>query len=137
MNKIRVDNLAKLSVLVHLQQGPRHGYELIKETRRTTGKTISPGTIYPFLRLLAKESLVSVGRPGEREKTDYRLTPKGRRLVSDLLEQFGALVAAAIQPRLTSCAHCGAKVYAGAFTKNVKGKTLSFCCRYCAADYKG
>jgi len=68
----------RLALLFLLQDGPKHGYELIKELETRSGGfyRASAGTIYPTLQQLEDEDLVaSEQREGKRV---YRLTDKGR-----------------------------------------------------------
>lgn len=41
-----------------------------------------------------------------------------------------------IKEDLTTCAHCGCKVYEGAYKEEINGKELAFCCKHCARSYK-
>ncbi len=65
-------------VLRALSEQPMHGYEVIKvlEERFQGFYRPSAGAVYPALRSLQREGLVSV-RGSERRKT-YHITPKGR-----------------------------------------------------------
>jgi DNA-binding PadR family transcriptional regulator len=67
----------KAALLLALQEGPAHGYELGHRLERASGGAWrpSPGSIYPTLQMLADEELVSFE---EREgKTIYTLTASG------------------------------------------------------------
>jgi len=69
----------RLAILSLLAEGPRHGYELIKQLEARAGGLYraSAGTVYPTLQLLEDEGLVvSESRDGKRV---YRLTPEGER----------------------------------------------------------
>ena len=69
---------ARLAILALLEEGPRHGYQLIQDIReRSHGAwNPSPGSIYPALSALQDEGLI------DDEKLDGRrvfsLTPAGR-----------------------------------------------------------
>jgi DNA-binding PadR family transcriptional regulator len=70
---------ARLAILSLLEDGPKHGYELIKHLEARSGGLYraSAGTVYPTLQLLEDEGLVvSETREGKRV---YRLTPEGAR----------------------------------------------------------
>ena len=69
----------RLYLLALLEQGPRHGYELITALSDRFGGTYrpSPGTIYPRLARLEEEGLVRRADDGGRRST-YTLTDAGR-----------------------------------------------------------
>ncbi len=80
-------------VLRILADGPRHGYEIIKEIERVTRGRWKPaaGTLYPLLEQLRSEGLIEVyrvdeGRVKGGRKVVYRLTRDGWRELASLLE---------------------------------------------------
>src|SRR5215813_2778015 len=67
----------RLAILSLLAEGPKHGYELIKQFEIRSGGLYraSAGTIYPTLQLLEDEGLItSETRDGKRV---YRITKEG------------------------------------------------------------
>lgn len=71
----------RLALLSLLSEGPRHGYELMKELEARSGGMYraSAGSVYPTLQQLEDEGLaVSEGVNGKRV---YRLTPEGEQQV--------------------------------------------------------
>lgn len=68
----------RLAILSLLGEGPKHGYQLMKEMQERCGGNYraSPGTIYPTLQLLEDEGMI------ESEKKDgrrvYSLTEAGQ-----------------------------------------------------------
>jgi DNA-binding PadR family transcriptional regulator len=67
----------RLAILSLLKEGPKHGYELIKQFEVRSGGLYraSAGTVYPTLQLLEDEGLiVSETIDGKRV---YRITPEG------------------------------------------------------------
>jgi len=68
----------RLYLLLLLQSGPRHGYELIQALSDRFGGTYRPsaGTIYPRLARLESDGLVSRSEDGR--KATYTLTDLGR-----------------------------------------------------------
>jgi DNA-binding MarR family transcriptional regulator len=62
-----------------LSEGPKHGYQLMKELEERSGGMYkaSAGTIYPTLQQLEDEELIEVER--ENGKKTYRLTAAGRK----------------------------------------------------------
>ncbi|WP_136609681.1 PadR family transcriptional regulator [Sinomonas albida] len=69
----------RLYLLALLEDGPRHGYELIKALSDRFGGTYSPspGTVYPRLAKLQDEGLVEAEPAGRR--SIYRITEAGLR----------------------------------------------------------
>lgn len=67
----------RLYLLALLEDGPRHGYEIIKALDDRFGGTYTPsaGTVYPRLAKLEAEDLVATESAGRR--TVYRITPDG------------------------------------------------------------
>ena len=68
----------RLYLLALLENGPKHGYELIKALGDRFGGTYAPsaGTIYPRLSKLEEEGLVATETEGRRTK--YSITEAGR-----------------------------------------------------------
>lgn len=68
----------RLYLLALLDDGPKHGYEIIQELSDKFGGTYKPsaGTVYPRLAKLGQEGLVSTEQSGRR--TVYRITDAGR-----------------------------------------------------------
>jgi DNA-binding PadR family transcriptional regulator len=133
-----LDDLAKFYILLVLHEGPNHGYRIITKYRHRTGRTLSTGTLYPFLQQLQEQGTVTSEDKsvGKRPRREYCLTRKGRRAVSQLLERFASITAAAFETNLQVCASCGCKVYEGAHVEDINGKQLAFCCHHCARAYQ-
>lgn len=72
----------RLYLLNLLDEGPRHGYDLMQALSERTGGTYTPsaGTIYPRLAKLEEEGLVTKSSDGR--KTVYEITDAGRAEVS-------------------------------------------------------
>lgn len=73
----------KYLILSVLEDGPKHGYEIIREVeRRAKGAYApSPGTVYPTLQMLEDMGLVrSLAR---EERRVYELTDEGRKYVAE------------------------------------------------------
>lgn len=68
----------RLYLLSLLDEGPRHGYDIMQALSDRTGGTYTPsaGTIYPRLAKLEEEGLVSKTVDGR--KTVYEITDAGR-----------------------------------------------------------
>ncbi len=135
MSDIEIKNVIKLFTVLLLSEKEQHGYELMKKMEERTGKKISPGQIYPFLKQLKEHKYVDTEGREERDKLVYYLTPEGKRFVVRLSEKFGDLFEIAIKPKLTECAHCKCEIYKGGYKKKIGGRYLDFCCRNCANSY--
>jgi DNA-binding PadR family transcriptional regulator len=133
-----ITNLTKFYTFLLLNEAPRHGYELMAELGKKTGKKPSAGQIYPLLRSLERKGLVTCKTTmvGDKKKKVYALTREGRKTCVMLMARFSDLVSIVLEPRLTKCAHCGCKVYEGGHRERIEGKTLMFCCVHCANSYK-
>lgn len=68
----------RLFLLGLLDQGPRHGYDIMRDLEQRFSGLYSPsaGTVYPRLAKLEEEGLVE--RTDEGRKASYRLTDAGR-----------------------------------------------------------
>jgi PadR family transcriptional regulator PadR len=132
-----LDDLAKFYVLLVLHEGTTHGYGIIRKYHTRTGRTLSAGTLYPFLQKLEQQQIVtSEDKPvGKRPRREYCLTQKGRRAVNQLLKRFASITTAAFESNLQICASCGCKVFEGAHVEEIDGKQVAFCCHHCAAAY--
>lgn len=134
--EIKITNITKFYTLLLLSEKEKHGYEIIKEIRKKIGKDVSPGQIYPFLKLLEEVEYIKSGEREEREKRKYKLTKKGRLFVNKMLDRFGDLIRLSIEPKLTECAHCGCKIYEGGHKEKINKKELNFCCCHCAKSFR-
>jgi DNA-binding PadR family transcriptional regulator len=135
--QLKVTSLTKLYLLLLLAEGEQCGYALMKKVGCKIGKNVSPGEVYPFLRVLERGGFVVGGKRGARDKCAYRLTtPKGRKLVKNLLETFSEFVEVAVKQRVHKCAFCSCLIYGGGFRAKVGGKTRLFCCENCAKAFR-
>lgn len=128
----KVHNLLRFSLLILLQKGPAHGYELIQKLKKTFHQPVSASHVYPFLHELEKKKWVASKESQNGEKNIYRLTPSGRKEVLALLSQFENLVEASLAQSLSECAHCNCKIFKGAYHREGK----PFCCRFCADAFE-
>jgi DNA-binding PadR family transcriptional regulator len=69
----------RLAILSLLSQGPKHGYQLMKEMKERSGGmyNASTGSVYPTLQQLEDEGLIESGRQSGRRA--YKLTEAGRK----------------------------------------------------------
>lgn len=77
----------KVVVLKALGESPKSGYALMKFIEQKMGAKPSPGSVYPLLDQLKKDSLIhakSVGR-----STEYNLTAEGKQKLKFMEEKRG------------------------------------------------
>jgi DNA-binding PadR family transcriptional regulator len=69
----------RLAILSLLSEGPKHGYQLMKELAERSGGVYraSAGTVYPTLQQLEDEELIQVEQQGGKKV--YTLTDAGRK----------------------------------------------------------
>ncbi|MGD6852868.1 MAG: helix-turn-helix transcriptional regulator [Candidatus Bathyarchaeia archaeon] len=133
-----ISDFSRFYILTILYEGPTHGYSIISQFKRRVKKEISPSLVYPFLQQLEEKGYVkhTVQPVGEKERKIFELTEDGKALCTHLFKRFAELVSIAIEPSLDVCAHCGCKVYEGAYHETIGGVEMAFCCSHCAASYK-
>jgi len=133
-----LSDFSQFYIVLLLNEGPIHGYGIMRAFMTRTGNKLSAGTLYPFLQNLESMGLVRKAEKstGNRPKIVYTLTGKGRKFTERLFKRFSAMTASALEPSLETCASCGAKVYDGAHYEEVDGVKLGFCCVHCARAYK-
>ncbi len=133
-----ISDFSRFYILTILYEGPAYGYSIISRFKKRVKKEVSPSLVYPFLQQLEEKGLVThTKKPvGEKEKKVFELTQSGRELCTDLFKRFAELLSIAIEPSLYICAHCGCKVYEGAYREVIMGKETAFCCVHCARAYK-
>src|SRR5262245_3087673 len=78
----------EMLILSLVDARPRHGYEIGKliESRSGGRLTFALPTLYPTLLRLEHRGWIKgrwVEKPGERDRCFYRLTPAGRRILTD------------------------------------------------------
>ena len=130
-------NLTKFYILTILREKERHGYEIIEELGKRTGKKPSAGQIYPLLGKMQKLKYVTVSSQnvGKKKRKVYKLTPDGKAFSTGLLNKFSNIMDAAIKQKVKKCAHCECEIYSGGHKEKVSGKIMNFCCASCAKAY--
>lgn len=86
-------------VLSTFAEGEKYGYQVVKELeRRSEGFfRLKEGTLYPILHRLERQGLLSARwerMPNGSERRYYALTPRGRRALTDKLQEWNTFVAA-------------------------------------------
>lgn len=90
----------RLHILYHAGKEPICGVEMIEELQRH-GYKLSPGTLYPILHHLEAAGYVSCKATvvaGKRRK-NYRITRKGRKLLTDAQEKLRDLFSEVVEDR--------------------------------------
>ena len=85
-----------LYVLVSLAGGEKHGYAIMADVTRLSGRRMGPGTLYSTLARLEARGLVEALEPDERRRP-YRLTAAGSRAIAAQLASLNAFVNAGLQ----------------------------------------
>ena len=132
-----LSDFSQFYIVILLSEGPIHGYGVIRAFKARTGKTLSAGTLYPFLQDLESKGFVAKKdeSTGKRPKIVYSLTRKGKNFCDRLFKRFASITVSALEPSLETCASCGAKVYEGTHHEVVEGVELTFCCVHCAKAF--
>jgi DNA-binding PadR family transcriptional regulator len=93
MSPVFAHGQLRLYLLSLLDEGPRHGYEVIQDLEQRFNGLYSPsaGTVYPRLAKLEEEGLVE--RTDEGRKAVYRITEAGREEVRSRQDDLSALEA--------------------------------------------
>ena len=90
---------SEMLILSLLEARPRHGYEIGKliETRSGGKLTFALPTLYPTLLRLEGRGWIKgrwVEKAGERRRCFYRLTPDGRRVLTEQRKTWEAFIEA-------------------------------------------
>ena len=82
----------KVHILHHAGEEPLCGQWMLMELRRH-GYEISPGTLYPLLRRLEAQGLLTSEwrEEGGRNKRFYRLSTDGRQMLKQLLAEWNGI----------------------------------------------
>jgi len=79
-------------ILTVLSEGPLHGYAIARKIETVSGEVLSlnEGSLYPALHSLEHEGAVTAEweRASGRPRKVYRLTAKGRRVLSELTQEW-------------------------------------------------
>jgi DNA-binding PadR family transcriptional regulator len=91
MSPVFAHGQLRLYLLALLNEGPRHGYEVIQDLEHRFNGLYTPsaGTVYPRLAKLEEEGLVE--RTDEGRKAVYRITEAGRAEVRERQDDLSSL----------------------------------------------
>jgi len=90
---------AELLVLAQLEGRARHGYEIGVEIERRSEGAVSfqTASLYPVLYRLERKGLIAgqwVESAGQRRRRYYKLTPAGRKMLSEQRRSWNSFVTA-------------------------------------------
>jgi transcriptional regulator len=90
---------AELLVLAQLEDEPRHGYDIANriEQRSNGAVVFNVASLYPILYRLEGQGSITgwwVERSGERRRRFYRLTPAGRKKLTQQRHTWSVFMAA-------------------------------------------
>ncbi len=90
MKTIDYRGALRLLILYSLKEGPKHGYEIMKELENLFGKAPGPGALYPQLRYLKQKGLVTatVSQRGAKKIKIYSLTDEGLKYLEENREEL-------------------------------------------------
>jgi DNA-binding PadR family transcriptional regulator len=130
-------DMVRSSILILLYEKPLHGYAIMSGIMNRLGKPVSPSLVYPFLSQLEEKGLVksSMKPVGRKPRKIYELTEEGCKLTTRLFKRLASLVSIVLEPSLTICAHCGAKIFEGGHKEVIDGKEVMFCCVHCCGAF--
>lgn len=79
----------KLLMLYVLKDRPKHAYGIIKEFEEVIGVRPSPGAVYPVIKSLMKDSLISVEEIPYQDRVVkmYKVTDKGSQYLKEHSEE--------------------------------------------------
>lgn len=92
-------------VLLALEQGPLHGYAIMKEVQVTSGASVGPGAVYGALQRLEAAGLAREGARreptrGSHPRQEYEITPRGIAALRAEARRFVGLVRLAAERNL-------------------------------------
>ncbi len=102
-----VKSFLDLFILDLLNDGAKHGYEVMRELRTKTGTRIGAGTLYPLLYELEERQLVTGEwvSPTRRSRRVYKITEKGTKYKDQGFNGIEVLLKGgpALRPALSPC----------------------------------
>jgi DNA-binding PadR family transcriptional regulator len=78
-----------LLILTSLSDGPKHGYAIMQDVERSTGRPMGAGTLYAALVRLEERGYVEALSPVDRRRP-YRLTAIGAAMLAEQLRGLSA-----------------------------------------------
>jgi DNA-binding PadR family transcriptional regulator len=85
-----------LLILVSLAGGAKHGYAIMEDIVRLSGRRVGPGTLYAVIPRLESRGLIAPLPESERRRP-YRLTDQGAAVLQDQLQSMQQVASAGLQ----------------------------------------
>ncbi|MEM1538488.1 MAG: PadR family transcriptional regulator [Candidatus Nezhaarchaeales archaeon] len=88
LSKTLMRGFNKPLILWLIEKRDRHGYEIMTEFKRLTGKSLKPGILYPILHDFERKGYITGSwiSKGRRRLRCYSITESGRRLLNGVRE---------------------------------------------------
>ena len=86
-----------LLILVRISKGPIHGYGIISDVRSMTDGRVelSTGTLYGAISRMMDDGWIEkhqIKKESDRERKEYRITKKGKRILNSEMERIKSLI---------------------------------------------
>ncbi len=81
-------------ILLSLAIKERHGYEIMKQVKKDSGKKVilGPGTLYGSIKRMLESNLIKEVKGGNPRRKYYTLTEKGKKSLSSELARYNDAV---------------------------------------------
>lgn len=81
-------------ILLSLAIKERHGYEIMKQVQRDSGRKVllGPGTLYGAIKRMLMANLIEEIDGNESRRRYYKLTEKGKKSLSTELERYNQAI---------------------------------------------
>lgn len=81
-------------ILLSLAIKSRHGYEIMKQVEKDSGKKVllGPGTLYGSIKRMLQSKLIEEVAGDNQRRKYYTVTEKGRKFLSSELERYNDAV---------------------------------------------
>lgn len=89
-----IPSRVEFHILLALLNGPIHGYRIMQdvETETRGAVKLGPGTLYSALKRFLRAGLVEECEPDAERRRCYRLTRKGKGVITDEAQRVRALM---------------------------------------------
>jgi len=87
--------LLDIVVLNLLEQGPRHGYEMVQALKQIDGLKVREGNIYPILARLQTEGLVVCSTEPSRDgppRKSFKLSRSGQKVLAEMNNHWDQII---------------------------------------------
>lgn len=87
---------ASIFIMISLGDGPKHGYAMMDDIKRSYGVRLGPGTLYTAISRLEQQGLIEAMEAEDRRRP-YRLTDAGLAALRTQLSSLGHLAASGLK----------------------------------------